>query len=468
MTIEQKKLRQFRCNSCGGELELQNKRTRYVSCPYCGAVADAQSDAFNILGKNENPAKFPPRSFLKLGASGILNDKFYKIIGRTCWRSDYKEYWKEDGETGYSDEVWTFDEWLLIDEDGAYLMIIEDAEGYFYSNPLTPKYPSIPQDTIMPDFENGNPQRVNEYGKSEILYFEGESTYLVKPGRTVGFAQYSIIKLLGTNKSFISEWRYNDQGKIQEVEFFREAVADSDSLKFAFMSEEQKLDEFDKYKAKLKVRKTNKRIFVFGGLINLILGIVLSLHYSSEKSFEPVFNQSFMFQSYAGNNDNYTILSDSTKGVTANGKKHFIINPEDKQLFVTMSTTIEDEFQALFHLKILDSQNKPVFEKTTYAYNYRNYKNAGNAVAGGYFSKIFQLDSIKGEFSVQLVIEVPKNYNPVNSQRFVEAKVKIQKMGMVHGPGFFVFFGILMLFISLFIWKPKKTLLIKNLLNVYK
>jgi len=447
MAIEKKNTRQFKCNSCGGEMELHNNRTQYVSCPYCGSVADASSDAFNVLTKNANPANFPPRSFLKLGLVGKHNNKTYKIIGRTCWKSTYQEYWAEDGETGYSSEQWTFDEWLMIDEDGSYLSIIEDSEGYAKSISFIPKHPSLPSGTTINDFENNTARRVDEYGKSEILYYEGESTYLVKPGNEVAFSQYS-----NWQQDFIAEWRFDEDKNIKEIEFFREYPTSKTELIGVFADEDYKQQIIEKFNRKVKVRKTNKRIFLFAGLINLIVGIILSVVYANEKSNDLIYNETFNLQS-ATLPDAIKVINDTTQLLSVTSAKNFALLPEDQSLLINLNTNISQEAEVLITLRILDSKNEIVFEKETFACNYKNYQKNNAAIVDGSFNEAFQLNNLHDEFRVQLNFAVPNKLNI--STISASADVKISKRGTYHNTASFVKFGIFMIIISLFIRKPK-------------
>ncbi len=220
-------VRQFRCSSCGGEITLINKRTNYVGCQYCGAVLDANSEAHGVITKLHAPSEFPPRSIIRLGMKAVFNGKKHQVLGRTRWKSDYKEYWSEEGESGYSDEEWEYDEWVLMSEDYTYFYLIEDREGYALSASFLPQHPNLPKGTSIQNFTTGKQERVLEYGDSVVAYFEGESTYQIKAGDRVKFAEYR-----ACGKKFIAEWRLiNNTSEIKEIEFFREeTISESDVL----------------------------------------------------------------------------------------------------------------------------------------------------------------------------------------------------------------------------------------------
>lgn len=246
-------VRQFKCSNCAGELSLINKRTRYVACQYCGTVQDAQSEAHQIITKLHSPAQYPPKSFIQLGMQGIFSGKNYQVLGRTRWRSDYKEYWSEEGETGYSDENWEYDEWVLMGEDFTYFYLIEDEDGYAVSNSIFPQQPSLPKGTSIQNFSSGKQERAVEYGESTVIYFEGESTYQIKAGDKVKFSQYNSGKY-----SFIAEWRLKADGKeIKEIEFFQEEPFTYDEILNAFRNN----PAIDKLQQKLQQSIRRKRFW---------------------------------------------------------------------------------------------------------------------------------------------------------------------------------------------------------------
>jgi len=469
MSIEKNKIRQFRCQSCGGELELQNPRTRYVACPYCGSVADASSDAFHVLTKNANPSEYPPKSFLKIGKEAKIAGKAYKIIGRTRWRSDYTERWYEDGESGYEKGTWEYDEWLLISEEATYFYIIEDSEGYYFSFSIIPQYPSLPENGKIQDFYNeGSVHNAKEYGSSEILYFEGESTYLVKPGRKVGYSEYEAASELDTGgiylpglSSFIAEWRYNDEGKIQEIEFFREHAVRRSHLEYAFMTDEEReaLEMKQKLalREKVKVRRTNKRIFQIGGWINFVIGLLLVIMYSGDEySYQPAFQEVFKYPAQV--NDHSFIIRDSSKVLLFKPDTLIKIEKNYAAARIKIQPVIPPESDVLFRLKIFKMpENKLVFERSSYAYDYKHYKGDRTAYAKGDFDESFALDSVEGSYRIEFEMELPQYYvQKPSSGDLPKALVEISILQeTAPDGGLSLMVGILLIIISLFIRVPK-------------
>ncbi|MEM7658949.1 MAG: hypothetical protein AAF399_22690 [Bacteroidota bacterium] len=212
-------VKQFNCANCGAALEILSPRAKYIACQYCGSVLDAQSEEHQILNELGSPDRHPPMTFIQLGQIATFEEKAYQVLARTRWRMKYKEYWQEEGESGYSNEVWIYDEWLLMDANRTYFYLVEDKEGYYLSTEIIPEKPTLlPRNLRMSFFHKQPDQIVREYGQAEVIHFEGESNYQIKMRDQIRFAT---IKDRGID--FTVEWRMVDGGKeIKEIEFFRE------------------------------------------------------------------------------------------------------------------------------------------------------------------------------------------------------------------------------------------------------
>jgi hypothetical protein len=197
-----------------------------------------------------------------------FNGKKHQVLGRTRWQSDYKEYWAEDGETGYSDERWEYDEWVLMSEDRTYFYLIEDAGGYAFSRSILPKVPNLPKGTTLLNFTNGHKERVLEYGDSRVVYFEGESTYQIKAGDQVKFGEYR-----SGGKSYLAEWRLDSNSKeVKEIEFFEETSVPEGDILTAFEDNEV----IQAAKAKLAAVNNRKRFWrVTFWLTSLVFALLL-------------------------------------------------------------------------------------------------------------------------------------------------------------------------------------------------
>ncbi len=184
-------VKQFNCSGCGSALEVFNPRAKYIACQYCGNVLDNASEEHQILMTLSPPDQHKPFSFIKVGLVATFFDKKYQVIARTRWQQDYQEYWEEEGETGYSDELWIYDEWLMISEQRTYFYLIEDQDGYYISNEIIPDKPNLPSnDSYWSFMKNHKNQIIREHGVAQVVYFEGESNYQIKINDSIRFAAF--------------------------------------------------------------------------------------------------------------------------------------------------------------------------------------------------------------------------------------------------------------------------------------
>lgn len=238
-------VKQFNCQGCGNALQLMNPRAQYLCCPYCGTAQDVSSDTYQVIqALSQQPERHRPFSFIKLGQLVELEGTQYQVIARTRWRMDYKEFWQEDGSSGYSDEVWVYDEWLMISPQRTYFYIVEDRQGYWKSEEIIPETPTLlPENLRMSFYKKQTPAVVQEFGNARVLFFEGESNYEIKLDDTIQFASF---KKMGTN--YIAEWRLSEEGdEVKEVEFFKETRYRRKDLIEAFGDNEEiaKLKEYE-------------------------------------------------------------------------------------------------------------------------------------------------------------------------------------------------------------------------------
>jgi len=232
---ESASVKQFNCAGCGASLQVTHPRAKEIACQYCGSVLDVNSDDHQILQSMGNPERHEPFSFIRLGMMAEIQGKAYQVIARTRWRQRYKEYWREEGESGYSNEVWIYDEWLLIDQNRTYFYLVEDEEGYWLSDEIIPEKPQLLERSLQMSFFRNQPnQRVQEYGGAEVVYFEGESNYHILKGDRIHFAMY---QHAGINYSV--EWRMADEQDIKEIEFFQEKPISRRRLLEAFSENEE-------------------------------------------------------------------------------------------------------------------------------------------------------------------------------------------------------------------------------------
>lgn len=275
-------VKQFNCTGCGSSLEVLHPRAQYVTCQYCGSVLDNTSEEHKILEELGNPGRHKPMSFIRIGQMAEFGGIPYQVIARTRWRQKYQEYWAEEGETGYSNEVWVYDEWLMISPDRTYFYLIEDREGYWITEEIIPETPMLlPSNLRMSFFEKQSFQIVREYGGAEVIYFEGESNYRIKRGDNIRFAMFAERGI-----HYAAEWRLTEgQKEVKEIEFFKEVPISRRKVLEAFGDNE----EIDK----LKTQEGNWR-FVFRIAAFTFVALALGLLYSTANDGQVRFEESFL------------------------------------------------------------------------------------------------------------------------------------------------------------------------------
>lgn len=277
-------VKQFNCSGCGSALEVFNPRAKYIACQYCGNVLDNNSDDHQIMMSLAPPEQHKPFSFIKVGLVATFFGKDYQVIARTRWQQDYYEYWSEDGSSGYSRELWIYDEWLMISEQRTYFYLIEDKDGYHISEEIIPDKPSLPSDDSYWSFmKNHREQIINEYGAAQVIHFEGESNYNIKINDTIQFASYK-----HKNDIYNAEWRINDEtNEIKEIEFFKEVKVSKKEIMIAFENNEE-LDT-------LRSKGDFWQWMFFGSAASA--AVLLFLLFSSfGGGNEPVYEQTFSFE----------------------------------------------------------------------------------------------------------------------------------------------------------------------------
>jgi len=274
-------VKQFNCTNCGNALAIHNPRVKEIACQYCGSVLDTTSETYQILRKLAAPDRHPPFSFIRLGQIGQMGNKTYQVVARTRWKMKYKEYWREEGQSGYSDEIWVYDEWLLLTQYYTYFYLVEDRSGFWVSEEIVPETPMLLTDTLhMSFFKGQRQQRVQEYGKANVLFFEGESNYEIKVGDEIRFAMF---KDRGINYS--AEWRIaDDDGKIKEIEFFKETP----------ISKRRLVEAFESNEAIIKIRERQRfwRFIFNTACISLVFLLVLAL-YAFANSGSVIYEERF-------------------------------------------------------------------------------------------------------------------------------------------------------------------------------
>jgi len=167
------------CPSCQHTNYVWEQDVRYMYCYKCGVTSDL---AFNrTLNESLQTEDFPYYSFLRVGQILHLEEKEFIITARLRYRSAHKEYYTSDEGSGYSNEKWYFDTYILRTttegKDQTYYLS-EDKEGYSLGMPVTvDKTDADPTNLeLFTNFYEGRADyRVTEYGSLFLEFFEGET-----------------------------------------------------------------------------------------------------------------------------------------------------------------------------------------------------------------------------------------------------------------------------------------------------
>lgn len=182
----------FYCPSCNALLEQANRRAQYVACGNCGAEIDVGLKSYEVIKQHDLPRKYESYSFIRLGQKAVINRKYYKVIGRQCWKIRYKQYVEIDGPNIYEEKIGNYDEWTLMGEDQTTLTLMEDGGSYYLKEKIIPETPMIMQgNLILRFFESHQKQIVRKHGKAVLASFEGEESKQIRIGQEKLLAFYN-------------------------------------------------------------------------------------------------------------------------------------------------------------------------------------------------------------------------------------------------------------------------------------
>lgn len=273
------------CPSCNSPLTSILPKAESLTCSACGSIIDLDDDSLAILGK-VNPERYRPDSFISLGKIANFEGRKYQVVGRMAFSSELREWDHEDN--AYCNETWKYDTWLLVDNRKKFLHLSEDAEGYSLAEEFTPSNPNIPQpsETSMSLEKDHYKQRIDEFATDTLEYFEGEFTWVPKPGDV-----YRSVCYRWGVQTYSVEWLVDPlNNSPKEIEFFRSWPVSR--LELAKMFDERSVIEEEKQK-QLAEKELKKWSYAFLGA-SLLLGLLflLALVRSGETIASDAFNLS--------------------------------------------------------------------------------------------------------------------------------------------------------------------------------
>lgn len=216
--------RTLRCLSCGGRTRLDHGQTEAL-CLHCGQPVKLSQA---ILQEQESARRFPHRTPLRLGMKAQFEGKEFEAAGRQVMREVHSE------------GVSTWEEWVLIADDGDLVYLEFDEGKWKCSRPFVPDMPLSPEflqncgegAILRIDGKNGI---VQSRGSYQVVHAEGEFPFVVVPERMLGY-----IDVTHLSSFFSIEWtedaieyyrgRYLDERQIYTMFGLRDLVTQLDRV----------------------------------------------------------------------------------------------------------------------------------------------------------------------------------------------------------------------------------------------
>jgi hypothetical protein len=149
-----------KCNTCGGEIQINSRFANTVTCRYCNSVYLLENEE---LIKEGTTKPFAPLSILKVGAKGTIKGRTVQILGRIRLEDE--------------EDIW--DEWYVL-IDGQPHWIEESSDYIFLFEGIRIKTPLKSFHT----YQVGNVIEINE--ESIFITEKGQATLIGIEGEFVG------------------------------------------------------------------------------------------------------------------------------------------------------------------------------------------------------------------------------------------------------------------------------------------
>ncbi len=162
----------YTCSSCGAPIQVKNRFSRVIVCPYCDTHHRVSVEGLDPSGKHPKLAQFP--SMFEVNPTGEILGRPFTALGRLRYR--------------YSGGF--FDEWF-IEYDGAPAWFAEDEGAYTLFTELVEAV-DIPENllSLKPGQNIMLGERrvmIKERGEATIEGGEGELMHYIEPGTPVKY-----------------------------------------------------------------------------------------------------------------------------------------------------------------------------------------------------------------------------------------------------------------------------------------
>lgn len=171
------RLETLQCPSCGGTVEIRNREgAKTVVCQFCGSVLDLTPEQAAIVGRSD--LKIRPMQPIEPGMNATFDGTVYEVAG---WLR-YKGFDDED--------LWMWDEWLLLGEDSTVRWLSYDPEEGFLLQDRVPITASFdPQHASSIPLPGGGSATVIERAQAELVVIRGELTWRATVGDRIRYLE---------------------------------------------------------------------------------------------------------------------------------------------------------------------------------------------------------------------------------------------------------------------------------------
>jgi hypothetical protein len=158
------------CTRCGSPLEIRSPRSKSIACGHCHALIDLTSDAHAFLEElRADPIEHP----LRVGMSGTLKGLRCTILGHVRYR----------------EESWSWDEYLVMSDEGHVAWIQHDDGSFKLFVPFVPSRPEPVSGASSALVADGRRDPVVERGSATLERIEGELTWRARIGDVVQYLE---------------------------------------------------------------------------------------------------------------------------------------------------------------------------------------------------------------------------------------------------------------------------------------
>ncbi|MDR2838602.1 MAG: DUF4178 domain-containing protein [Azonexus sp.] len=167
-SVKNEQGRSFNCPQCGSPVTVQLEKAQSVTCPGCHSLIDIADGIGGELRHAQQ--KEAVRPLIPLGASGVLQDETWQVIG----------FQRRQGQAPDDDERFIWDEYLLYNKNKGFRFLVDASDGWSLVAPAT----GAPRLSGNLASYKGQSFRLEWAYRAETLYVAGEFYWQVERGQS--------------------------------------------------------------------------------------------------------------------------------------------------------------------------------------------------------------------------------------------------------------------------------------------